>query len=66
MHAAVVPFTVAAVLIVLLPGPDTLVVVRNILFGGRRQGALTALGNVCGLAHLGWRGHVRSRRGVAR
>ncbi len=44
------PFTVAAVLIVLLPGPDTLVVVRNILFGGRRQGALTALGNVCGLA----------------
>lgn len=50
MHAAVVPFTVAAVLIVLLPGPDTLMVVRNILFGGRRQGALTALGNVCGLA----------------
>ncbi|HEX4432896.1 MAG TPA: LysE family translocator [Frankiaceae bacterium] len=50
MHAAVLPFTLAAVLIVLLPGPDTLVVVRNILFGGRRQGALTALGNVCGLA----------------
>jgi threonine/homoserine/homoserine lactone efflux protein len=50
MHAAVLPFTAAAVLIVLLPGPDTLVVVRNILFGGRRQGALTALGNVCGLA----------------
>jgi threonine/homoserine/homoserine lactone efflux protein len=50
VHAAVVPFTLAAVLIVLLPGPDTLVVVRNILFGGRRQGALTALGNVCGLA----------------
>ncbi len=50
VHAAVVPFTLAAILIVLLPGPDTLVVVRNILFGGRRQGALTALGNVCGLA----------------
>ena len=50
MHAAVWPFTAAAVLIVLLPGPDTLVVVRNILFGGRRQGAFTALGNVCGLA----------------
>jgi threonine/homoserine/homoserine lactone efflux protein len=46
----VLPFTLAAILIVLLPGPDTLVVVRNILFGGRRQGALTALGNVCGLA----------------
>ncbi len=50
MHAAVVPFTLAAIFIVLLPGPDTLVVVRNILFGGRRQGALTAMGNVCGLA----------------
>ncbi len=50
VHADVAPFTVAAVLIVLLPGPDTLVVVRNILFGGRRQGALTAFGNICGLA----------------
>lgn len=50
MHADVLPFTVAAILIVLLPGPDTLVVLRNILFGGRRQGALTALGNLCGLA----------------
>ncbi|HEX4016883.1 MAG TPA: LysE family translocator [Frankiaceae bacterium] len=50
MHAAFLPFTAAAILIVLLPGPDTLVVVRNILFGGRRQGAMTALGNVCGLA----------------
>jgi threonine/homoserine/homoserine lactone efflux protein len=50
VHAAFLPFTAAAILIVLLPGPDTLVVVRNILFGGRRQGAMTALGNVCGLA----------------
>jgi threonine/homoserine/homoserine lactone efflux protein len=47
---ALATFTVAAVLIVLLPGPDTLVVVRNILRGGRRQGVLTALGNLCGLA----------------
>ena len=50
MHADVLPFTVAAILIVLLPGPDTLVVLRNLLFGGRRQGSLTALGNLCGLA----------------
>jgi threonine/homoserine/homoserine lactone efflux protein len=42
-------FTGAAVLIVLLPGPDTLVVVRSILRGGRRQGTLTALGNLTGL-----------------
>jgi threonine/homoserine/homoserine lactone efflux protein len=45
----VAAFVGAAVLIVLLPGPDTLVVVRSILRGGRRQGVLTALGNLCGL-----------------
>jgi threonine/homoserine/homoserine lactone efflux protein len=50
VHADVLPFTLAAILIVLLPGPDTLVVLRNIIFGGRRQGALTAVGNLCGLA----------------
>jgi threonine/homoserine/homoserine lactone efflux protein len=42
-------FTGAATMIVLLPGPDTLVVVRAILRGGRRQGVLTALGNLTGL-----------------
>ncbi|MFL6062829.1 MAG: LysE family translocator [Marmoricola sp.] len=46
---AYLAFTGAAALIVLLPGPDTLVVVRAILRGGRRQGILTALGNLCGL-----------------
>ncbi len=44
-----VAFIGAATLIVLLPGPDTLVVVRSILRGGRRQGTLTALGNLTGL-----------------
>jgi threonine/homoserine/homoserine lactone efflux protein len=46
----VLAFVGAAVLIVLLPGPDTLVVVRSILRGGRRQGTLTAVGNLCGLS----------------
>ncbi|MEO8888227.1 MAG: LysE family translocator [Jatrophihabitantaceae bacterium] len=50
MLVAVLAFTFAAALIVLLPGPDTLVVVRNIMRGGRRQGVLTAIGNLCGLA----------------
>lgn len=45
----VLAFVGAATLIVLLPGPDTLVVVRSILRGGRRQGTLTALGNLTGL-----------------
>jgi len=47
---SVAAFVGAAILIVLLPGPDTLVVVRSILRGGRRQGTLTALGNLCGLS----------------
>ncbi|MFC7446486.1 LysE family translocator [Rhodococcus daqingensis] len=42
-------FVGSATLIVLLPGPDTLVVVRAILRGGRRQGILTAAGNLVGL-----------------
>ena len=50
MLVALAGYTVAAVLVVLLPGPDTLVVVRSILRGGRRQGMLTALGNLCGLS----------------
>jgi threonine/homoserine/homoserine lactone efflux protein len=49
MLLSVAAFVGAAVLIVLLPGPDTLVVVRSIVRGGRRQGTLTALGNLCGL-----------------
>jgi threonine/homoserine/homoserine lactone efflux protein len=50
MLVAVAAFSLAAVLIVLLPGPDTLGVVRSIVRGGRRQGVLTAIGNLCGLA----------------
>lgn len=49
MLVSFLAFVGAATLIVLLPGPDTLVVVRSILRGGRRQGILTALGNLTGL-----------------
>jgi threonine/homoserine/homoserine lactone efflux protein len=49
MLVALASFSVAATLIVLLPGPDTLVVVRSIMRGGRRKGITTALGNLCGL-----------------
>jgi threonine/homoserine/homoserine lactone efflux protein len=49
MLLTLLAFVGAATLIVLLPGPDTLVVVRSILRGGRRQGLLTAFGNLCGL-----------------
>ena len=46
---AVLTFTLAATLIVLLPGPDTLVVLRNLVRGGRRTAALTVLGVLSGL-----------------
>ena len=49
MLAALLTFTTASVLIVLLPGPDTLVVVRNLLRGGRRQATSAAAGVLVGL-----------------
>jgi threonine/homoserine/homoserine lactone efflux protein len=42
-------FAAASVLIVLLPGPDTLVVVRNLVRGGRRRAAATVVGVLSGL-----------------
>jgi threonine/homoserine/homoserine lactone efflux protein len=42
-------FTLAATLIVLLPGPDTLVVLRNLVRGGRGTAIRTVLGVLAGL-----------------
>lgn len=50
MAGSLAAFAAASVLIVLLPGPDTLVVVRGMLHGGRRQAALVAVGVLSGLA----------------
>jgi threonine/homoserine/homoserine lactone efflux protein len=49
MWVAVGAFAIAATLIVLLPGPDTLVVIRGLLRGGRSRGLATTLGVLCGL-----------------
>jgi threonine/homoserine/homoserine lactone efflux protein len=49
MLTASVTFALAAALIVLLPGPDTLVVLRNLIRGGRRTAALTVVGVLSGL-----------------
>jgi threonine/homoserine/homoserine lactone efflux protein len=46
---ALLGFAAASVLIVLLPGPDTLVVVRNLLRGGRRRAVATVVGVLSGL-----------------
>jgi threonine/homoserine/homoserine lactone efflux protein len=49
MLMASVSFALASVLIVLLPGPDTLVVLRNLIRGGRRTAVLTVTGVLSGL-----------------
>ncbi|KXP15032.1 LysE family translocator [Tsukamurella pseudospumae] len=49
MLIALLSFTAAAALIVVLPGPDTLVVVRGVVQGGRVAGLRTSLGVLSGL-----------------
>jgi threonine/homoserine/homoserine lactone efflux protein len=49
MLTSLATFALAATLVVLLPGPDTLVVVRNLIKGGRRVAARTVLGVLSGL-----------------
>lgn len=49
MLVALGSFTLAAGLLVLLPGPDTLVILRSIVRGGRRRGIATVLGIQTGL-----------------
>lgn len=49
MLVALGSFTLAAGLLVLLPGPDTVVVLRSIVRGGRRRGVATVLGIQTGL-----------------
>jgi len=43
------PFFVLSILLILIPGPDTAVVTKNALLGGRRGGTLTAVGVSVGL-----------------
>lgn len=47
--AAVLTFAGAATLVILIPGPDTLVVLRGVVVHGRRSAALTMLGVLSGL-----------------
>ena len=49
MLLSLLTFTAAAALIVLLPGPDTLVVLRNLMRGGRSTAIRTVLGVLAGL-----------------
>ncbi|HEU5270571.1 MAG TPA: LysE family translocator [Jatrophihabitans sp.] len=49
MLLSLLTFSLAATLIVLLPGPDTLVVLRNLVRGGRISAIRTVLGVLTGL-----------------
>jgi threonine/homoserine/homoserine lactone efflux protein len=48
--ARFLPFLVASVMVILIPGPDTLVVLRNALLAGKRTAARTAVGVLTGLS----------------
>jgi RhtB (resistance to homoserine/threonine) family protein len=50
MHVALVPFLAISILLIVVPGPDTAVVTKNALVGGRRGGMLSAVGVSTGLA----------------
>jgi threonine/homoserine/homoserine lactone efflux protein len=43
-------FVLVAIVVICTPGPDTALIIRNTLAGGRRAGLGTALGIVCGIA----------------
>lgn len=50
MLPALLTFAAAGALVVLIPGPDTLVMLRSVVLHGRRSAALTALGILTGLS----------------
>jgi threonine/homoserine/homoserine lactone efflux protein len=50
MGAGLAPFVAVAAVVIVTPGQDTALTIRNTLSGGRRAGALTALGVSTGQA----------------
>src|SRR5687767_13225617 len=51
---AMITFGIAALLLIMLPGPDQALITRNALVGGRSGGVLTMLGGALGLTvHAG-------------
>ncbi|PZS23617.1 MAG: LysE family translocator [Pseudonocardiales bacterium] len=50
MTAAVLTFIATATLLIVAPGPDSLLVARNVFRGGRRGGIGTAAGTLTGLS----------------
>jgi RhtB (resistance to homoserine/threonine) family protein len=50
MQLDLAPYLVISILLILIPGPDTAVVTKNALLGGRRGGVFAAVGVSLGLA----------------
>lgn len=50
MFATLGPFLAISLVVIMSPGPDTALVLRNSLWGNRRSGAATAFGVATGLA----------------
>jgi RhtB (resistance to homoserine/threonine) family protein len=50
MHLDLAPYFVLSILLIVAPGPDTAMVTKNALFGGRRGGIFCAVGVAAGLA----------------
>jgi len=48
--STVLPFLAVSALVIMTPGPDTALTIRNVLLGGRRGGFFTALGVSAGQA----------------
>jgi threonine/homoserine/homoserine lactone efflux protein len=46
---AMMAFAIAALVLIMMPGPDQALITRNALVGGRRGGLMTMLGGVLGL-----------------
>jgi RhtB (resistance to homoserine/threonine) family protein len=49
VHVALLPFLAIAILLIVIPGPDTAMVTKNAVVGGRRSGVYAALGVSIGL-----------------
>lgn len=49
MRVELLPFLALSILLIVIPGPDTAVVTKNALLGGRRSGLLASLGVSLGL-----------------
>ncbi len=49
VHIELLPFLAIAILLIVIPGPDTAMVTKNAVVGGRRSGVLAAVGVSVGL-----------------